>query len=263
MQKVNHFFQNQVLSTPLGQAGFLFEFNQSKVYVDPYLSDRVAELHGDDLGRLIAPPMKATEIRNADYVLITHIHPDHCDPDTLLPISEASQQCVFIGPNEVVQFLWKMGLENQRTIIAKEDWIVMAPHLRVMPVPAAHPSVERDHNNLLRCIGYIIEYHGKKIYHAGDTSPDKQVLKRIGELLPIDIAFLPVNERNYYRDRRGILGNMSVREAFQMAGDIGAKILVPMHWDLFAPNSVFPEEIQLLYDKIRPPFQLLINPVKI
>jgi L-ascorbate metabolism protein UlaG (beta-lactamase superfamily) len=49
---------------------------------------------------------------------------------------------------------------------------------------------------------------------------------------------------------------MSVREAFHFAEKIGAKRLVPMHYDMFAPNGVFPEEIQMLYDKIQPGFKL-------
>ena len=76
----------------------------------------------------------------------------------------------------------------------------------------------------------------------------------------IDVAFIPVNERNFYREKRGIIGNMSVREAFQMAADIGVKTLVPTHWDMFAPNSVYKEELDLLYKLMRPPFEMRIDP---
>ncbi|MGE4056620.1 MAG: MBL fold metallo-hydrolase, partial [Vicinamibacterales bacterium] len=67
----------------------------------------------------------------------------------------------------------------------------------------------------------------------------------------------------YYRDGRGIIGNMSVREAFQMAADLGVTTLVPMHWDLFAPNSVPREELALLYELLRPPFRLVLNPASV
>jgi len=71
---------------------------------------------------------------------------------------------------------------------------------------------------------------------------------------------MPVNERNFYREKRGIVGNMSVREAFQMATDIGVKTLVPTHWDMFAPNSVYKEELNLLYELMRPPFEMRLDP---
>ncbi len=53
---------------------------------------------------------------------------------------------------------------------------------------------------------------------------------------------------------------MSVREAFQFAADSGIKKFVPTHWDMFSPNLVYQEEIELLYRKIQPPFNLVINP---
>ena len=72
----------------------------------------------------------------------------------------------------------------------------------------------------------------------------------------IDYAFLPVNEKNFIASITNIIGNMSVREAFHFAEKIGAKRLVPMHYDMFANNRVYPEEIELLYDKIQPSFKL-------
>ena len=49
---------------------------------------------------------------------------------------------------------------------------------------------------------------------------------------------------------------MSVREAFQYAEEIGARTVIPIHWDMFEPNSVLPEEIELLYAKLQPDFRL-------
>ena len=89
---------------------------------------------------------------------------------------------------------------------------------------------------------------------------DAEVISAVKAYGKIDMAFLPVNERNYYRERRGIVGNMSVREAFHFAEEIGASALVPTHWDMFAANCVFKEEIELLYKKISPEFELLFEP---
>ncbi|MNL04093.1 hypothetical protein D3C87_1246520 [compost metagenome] len=76
----------------------------------------------------------------------------------------------------------------------------------------------------------------------------------------IDVAILPVNERNFFKERQGIIGNMSIREAFGLAEEIGAKHVLPMHWDMFAPNSVFEEEIRLVYELLNPPFEMILNP---
>jgi glycosyltransferase involved in cell wall biosynthesis len=71
---------------------------------------------------------------------------------------------------------------------------------------------------------------------------------------------LPVNEHNFFRGRRGIIGNMSIREAFGLASEIGAKQVVATHWDMFAANSVEPDEIRLVHQKLDPGFALLIHP---
>ena len=51
-----------------------------------------------------------------------------------------------------------------------------------------------------------------------------------------------------------------IREAFGLAEEIGARIVVPTHWDMFAPNQVYREEIELLYKLISPEFKLSIYP---
>ena len=73
-----------------------------------------------------------------------------------------------------------------------------------------------------------------------------------------DVAFLPCNERNIYRERAGIVGNMSVREMLAFAAELRAKRIVALHWDMFRPNSVLPEEINLVARFEAPNLPLLI-----
>lgn len=252
----------QVSVTPLGQSGFRFRLGTSVVYFDPYLSDYVAEQEGPEMRRLREAPLAPGDVCDADWVLISHPHLDHCDPHTLLPIAGASPRCRFLGPPSVLDALRERGVAPERLSLASDAWLDLAPGLRVRPVPACHPEIEKDEAGFWSCVGYVLDVEGRRIYHAGDTSPDGELIERLRALGPIDLALLPVNERNYFRERRGIVGNMSVREAFAMAEEIGARTLVPMHWDMFAPNSVYPEEIDLLYRLMRPPFRLQLDPAE-
>jgi L-ascorbate 6-phosphate lactonase len=246
---------------PLGQAGFRLQFGATVVYLDPYLTNRVAELEGPSAARLLPIPMPPDQVTDADWVLITHLHLDHCDPTTLLPISIASPQARFIGPNEVIEHLVTLGINSERVFQAPEgNWLSLGLDLTVQAVPAVHPVIERDQANCLKCVGYVLDYKSRKYYHAGDTSLGEEMILALQGISPIDVALLPVNERNYYRDRHGILGNMSLREAFQLATELEIPVVVPMHWDMFALNSVYQEEIELLYHLIDPPFKMLIRP---
>lgn len=245
----------------LGQAGFRFEFAGSVVYIDPYLSNSVQEQEAADLVRLNPPPLQPSDVTDADWILITHEHRDHCDLETLLPISVASTKSCFMGPSNVTDILKNAGLSTDRIWTAKcgvpktlgTDW-------EIYPVPSAHPTVERDIQGTCRWLGYVMRTDNLYTYLAGDTSAEEEVISAVKSFDKIDLAFLPVNERNYFRTRRGIIGNMSIREAFQFAEEIGTNVVVPTHWDMFENNSVFKEEIELLYEKLSPAFELLIKP---
>jgi L-ascorbate metabolism protein UlaG (beta-lactamase superfamily) len=127
-------------------------------------------------------------------------------------------------------------------------------------VPAAHPQVETDAEGHWKAVGYVIECAGRRFYHSGDTALTPLLFEHLERLKPLDIAILPVNEQNYYREQLGIIGNMGLRDAFAFARDLGVHTLVPMHWDMFEPNRVYREEIELFYQLTQPPFRMLINP---
>jgi L-ascorbate 6-phosphate lactonase len=248
---------------PLGQSGFRLEMNDTVVYIDPYLSDSVEKEEGPHQKRLLPIPVQAGDIPDADFVLITHIHLDHCDLETLAPLAKASPQCIFFAPGEVRDYLLQNGFSNEQVRHIQEGWHVLSNGLRIHQTPAAHPTTERDERGNWKYIGYIIEFEGRKIYHAGDTFLTKELVDFMEDFKPLSTAILPVNEHNYARGSIGIIGNMGLRDAFEFASILEVEKMVPIHWDMFASNTVFREEIELLYKLIQPPFELVINPTSL
>jgi len=247
----------------LGQSGCRLAFPGANVYLDPYLSNSVQILDAPDLERQIPIPIAPDKVKDADFVLITHAHNDHCDPHTLPLIAQASPQANFVGPASVLTRMREWGIASDRLILASETWNALTPQLRLRAVPAAHPEIDRDSAGNLVAVGYLLDYCGQKIYLAGDTSVRQGIIDTLVAESPIHTAFLPANERNFYRDRRGIIGNMSVREAFQFAVEIGVKQVVAVNWDMFATNAVYPDEIRLVHQRTQPSFALLIQPTHI
>ena len=249
--------------TALGQVGYRLNIGNTIIYIDPYLSNSVQEKEDPDIARLVPAPMKAEEISDADYVLITHAHRDHCDEDTLLPLSEASSKAIFVGPQPVCNKLSKMGIGENRIVCVNSEPVELKPaSIKIHVVPAAHPEVKvNDVGKGWQCVGYVIEANGKRIYHAGDTSLRAEVIDSLKAIGPIDTAMIPVNEQNYMRDKQGIIGNMTVREAFYLGEQIGVKTFIPTHWDMFAQNQVYKQEIDLLYKLMSPSFELLFKEV--
>jgi L-ascorbate metabolism protein UlaG (beta-lactamase superfamily)/glycosyltransferase involved in cell wall biosynthesis len=244
----------------LGQSGCRFEFPGVIVYVDLYLSNSVKEIDDPYLERLVPVEIEPCEIFDANIVLITHKHTDHCDPRTVPQIAMASPHAKFMGPAPVIAILRQWGIAPSRLILASESGVELTPEFSVHAVPAAHPEIERDENGNLAAVGYILNYAGQKIYLAGDTFARQIIIDVVNSHAPIHTAFLPVNEHNFFRARRGIIGNMSVREAFLFAQEIGVKQVVAVHWDMFAINAVDSEEINFIYQRMDPGFKLLLRP---
>jgi L-ascorbate 6-phosphate lactonase len=244
----------------LGQAGYRWVFPAVTLYIDPYLSNYVEEVEGPRSARLVPIAISPDRVTDADYVLITHEHIDHCDPNTVAPISSASPSCKFIAPGNVAKQIEEFGVNKHRIVVACEHWMQLEGGVEVRAVPAAHPTVERDRNGELRYVGYLLRYNDALIYHSGDTSVHDEIIQTIKAEGKVAVAFLPINERNYYRCKQGIIGNMSIRDALQFADDIGVHALIPMHWDMFELNRVYPEEAELVFAKSNYKFQLLFQP---
>ena len=244
----------------LGQSGCRIGFPGCTIYLDPYLSDSVRRLDAPDLVRLLPITLTPAQVTDADWVLVTHDHLDHCDPDTLPALAQASPDARFMGPPPALQRLAEWGIAANRLHVATEAWSELSPELRIHAVPAAHPEIRRGIDSALECVGYVIEHRGTRLYLAGDTNVRQPLLDALAALRPIHTAMLPVNEHNFFRGRRGIIGNMSVREAFQLAQELSFTQVIPVHWDMFAANAVGPDEILAVYEHMKPSFRLLMQP---
>jgi L-ascorbate metabolism protein UlaG (beta-lactamase superfamily)/glycosyltransferase involved in cell wall biosynthesis len=244
----------------LGQSGCKFEFEGATVYVDPYLSSSVQEVgvpNVEQHNRIVAG---AATVTDADWVLLTNEHLEHEDPQTLSKLAQTSPDARFVGPKTVLGCLLAFGIPAHRLSAATGAWIQLAPDLRALSVLAAHPEVMRDRAGNLTAVGYLLEYGGERIYFAGDTAARQELIDILVTTGPIHTAFIPVNEHNFFRNRDGVSGNMSVREAFQFADEIQAKQMVPIHCGALEDNVAYPDEIRLLYRHLNPATTLVMRP---
>lgn len=230
----------------LGQSGIVLYVSGSQGVIDPYLSNSVAERFGSTFQRQVPPPITPEELGRVGWVCLTHAHEDHTDPSTLVRLAAATSEPIFYAPREAVEVMVTSGIALNRIRIAPENWISVASDTQMRAVPAAHPMLERDDESQLRYCGYLFRIGDLLLYHAGDTMPHPDIVASVAREGYPDVAFLPCNERNVYRDRAGIVGNMSVREMLTFASELHAKSIVAIHWDMFRPNSVLPSEILLV-----------------
>ena len=67
--------------TWLGQAGLLFESDEIRIMIDPYLSDSVRKIEPKKFRR-VPVPEELFKIE-PDIMIFTHNHLDHYDPETV------------------------------------------------------------------------------------------------------------------------------------------------------------------------------------
>ena len=228
----------------LGQAGFVVKGGGATVVLDAYLSD------DRGVGRRYAPPIAPEDVTDADLLLGTHDHLDHIDPEGLAAMAAASPQAAVVVPAPAVRRVVELGIPPERVRGAEVDVSLESGGVRIVPIPAAHaPSTEqaygfhRDELGRYPFLGYALELGGVRLCHVGDSL----VYEGLGERLrglELDALLLPINGRSWYRERRGIVGNMNVFEAAELAAESGARCVVPVHWDLFADNTEDPEHFR-------------------
>jgi L-ascorbate metabolism protein UlaG (beta-lactamase superfamily) len=228
----------------LGQAGFVIKGGVTIAYIDPYLSDRV-----DDSGRSrrrFPVPLDPAQIAHAQVVFATHEHRDHTDALTLGPLMAASPHAVLVCSPQGREIALQAGIPPERIVVPRLGERAELAGLAYTAIPAAHYAYEVDAAGHSRWMGFLIECNGVTIYHAGDTLVIPELLAAL-DGKRIDVALLPFNGRDAFRDERGTVGNMWPREVVGLAARLGAGVLIGIHNDLFETNRVNPG---MLFDEL-------------
>ena len=231
----------------LGQSGFRLRdpAGGATVFCDPFISP-----HAD---RAWPSPVDAEDLARADLVLVSHEHIDHLDRPALQAATQATgSRFTLVLPRPLRQLACnELGLSSERVIGAQPGEAIERHGIRIHPLPARHGVNVSDAYNfgeqlsdgLVRYLGYVVEVGLVRVYHAGDCIPYAGQAERLRSLQP-HVALLPINGRDVFREsEHNIVGNMDFREAARLASDMGAEVLVPMHWELFNHNRGFPGDL--------------------
>ena len=98
-------------------------------------------------------------------------------------------------------------------------------------VPAAHEERAPEY------AGFVVTVGPFRIYHSGDTVMFPSMVERLRPHR-IDLALLPINGR---APERRVSGNLDGPEAARLAHAIGARWVVPCHYEMFEFNTASPQ----------------------
>lgn len=218
----------------LGQSGFLVQFDGSHLLLDPYLSDSLTAKYAGSA----TPHVRMTErvidparLDFIDVVTSTHNHTDHLDAETLRPLRAANPDLVLViaEANRAVVVQRLQIAPDEPVGLAVGDTTSVGP-FTIEAVPAAHEELAPTY------VGYVVRCGRWTLYHSGDTVR----VDGIDDLLrrhAVDVALLPINGR---APERRVAGNLDAAEAAQFGRDIGARVVIPCHFEMFAFNTADP-----------------------
>ncbi|MEJ1238775.1 MBL fold metallo-hydrolase [Chryseolinea sp. T2] len=225
----------------LGQSGFLIQWNGYCLLLDPYLSDSLTVKYANTdkphvrlSERVIDPSL----LNNIDIVTSSHNHTDHLDADTLNPLMKVNPQIRFIIPEANREFVcdrircdrgYPIGLNDKESVVVHP--------FTFFGIPSAHNEIERDPEGRCKFMGFVVRFGSFNVYHSGDTLL-YEGLDSLLKPFKIDLALLPINGNV---PSRRVAGNMNAEEAVWLAKEIGAALVIPHHYNMFAFNTADPE----------------------
>lgn len=245
----------------LGQSGFLVHYAGASLLLDPYLSDSLTRKyaatdkpHVRMTGRVVDP----ARLGFIEVVTSSHNHTDHLDPETLRPLALANPALRIACPEaNRVTVRERSGLPDDR-ILGFDVPAVPGPAalpsavalegtpFALTPVPAAHETLERDARGRLIYLGFVLHAGPFRIYHSGDTLLFEG-MEALLRPMQVDLALLPINGR---APERRVAGNLRGGEAARLAHDIGARLVVPCHYEMFEFNTASPDEFVAACDAL-------------
>jgi L-ascorbate metabolism protein UlaG (beta-lactamase superfamily) len=241
----------------LGQSGFLLQWQGVHVLLDSYLSDSLTKKYSQTdkphvrMTELVVDPAQLSFV---DVVTSSHNHTDHLDAETLRPILAGNPRPkLLIAESNRAFVAERLGIDSAIPIGVDDGTTVEVSGIRFSGVASAHETVERDELGRARFLGYALQFGDWVVYHSGDTIRYPEMAEKLRPFA-VHIALLPINGR---APERRVAGNLSGREAAQLAKDIGARMVIPCHFEMFEFNTASPDEFVTECRRLGQPCQVL------
>ena len=245
--------------TWFGQAGFRLAAGDSRVLVDPFLTDRP--------DRRYRPPAAAQDFADITLVLCTHEHVDHLDLPFLREFCAVNPTATIVVPAPVAEIAADGGVDESRLAGAVPGEELRDRDVTVHPVPALH-GIGGDEPVVyefargdapVRFLGYVLDVGGVRFYHSGDCLLYPELPGTLAALAP-DVLLLPINGRDHMRESRGIVGNMNETEAAGLCAEVRPSSVSPMHYECIAGKTGDPGHFATLIRESACPATVLIPP---
>jgi L-ascorbate metabolism protein UlaG (beta-lactamase superfamily) len=186
----------EVKIIPINHATMILSYNESNIYVDPTGKASGLEMFG-----------------KADVILITDIHGDHYNLDTLKELD--LKEALIVAPQAVIDKFPEDFKPKYKVLQNGESTIVKELSVEAIPMYNLRKEALQFHPKG-RGNGYVITINGERIYISGDTED----ISEMRGLKNIDKAFICMN----------LPYTMPVKNAADAVLDFKPKTVYPYHY---------------------------------
>ncbi|MER3442979.1 MAG: metal-dependent hydrolase [Armatimonadota bacterium] len=187
----------------IGHSAVYLSDGTTRVVIDPFIT-------GNPKATVSAEELEA------DLILVTHAHGDHWGDAALL----AKKGGLVVSTAEIAAYAQRHGAQAQSMNVGGTyrfdgGWLKWTP--------AWHSSSFPDGTYGGMPMGVVLEFGGKRIYHAGDTALFSD-MRLIGEM-SLDLALLPIGDN----------WTMGPDDALKALELLRPKEVMPIHYNTFPP----------------------------
>ena len=215
----------------LGHSTFYLELDDTKILIDPWISNPKA-------------PQSLPDLSSLDLVVVTHGHFDHVGD--AVDVMKKSKDAKLVAIYEVASDIASKGIGEDRVIGGNIGGPIHTGinGIKVALTSATHSSPQGSPT------GVVIIGKEASIYHAGDTGVTMD-MKLIGEIYRPKIALLPI----------GGHFTMDPVEAAYAVELLKPEIAIPMHYGTFPVLYGDPNNFKDLVSKRVPGTKVVVlNP---
>lgn len=208
----------------LGHATFFIRINGKTILTDPVLGDV------SFIKRLTGTACAIDDLKNIDYILLSHGHRDHFDKNTLKQILKNNSKVEALVPLKLNDFFDKNNCKNQQAGWYQKYETNDDLEIYFMPAKHWNRRIFSDFNRNLWG-SFVIKYKGKTIYFSGDSAYGahfKEINQTFGK---IDYCLLSVGAYKPAYIMKD--SHMSPTEALQAFTDLQGEFFIPMHFGTY------------------------------
>lgn len=215
-----------------GHSTFLIKTAKANILVDPDFSGYAGPTSWFVKAFAGSEVYKVDDLPPIDVLLISHDHYDHLDYQTIKQL-RAKVKHVVVPMGIGSHFRYWGYQANQVHELNWHQSYQLPSGLSITVTPSRHESGRLFAKQKTLWGSFVIQTDGYKLFYSGDSAYGRHY-KQIGQKYgPFNLAVMECGQYNKLWPRN----HMFPEQTAQAAADLGAKMILPVHWGKFAESN--------------------------